>query len=393
MRRRNLLKAFGAAATGLAMPSIARAQAATIKVGLINSFTGPAAAFGEMNDKAVRLYLKLNERELGGARIELLNRDDGGPNPDRARQLAQELVVRDRVNILMGATFTPNALAIAPIATEARIPFVITNAATSIITQRSDFIVRFSMTLLQSVTPLGTWAARQGRTAYTMISDYAPGIDAEQGFTRAFTAGGGTIAGSVRMPIQTADFAPFMQRAKDANPNFVMVFVPAGTTSSGVMRAFTQLGLPQANIKLIGPGDLVPEEELVNMGDVALGVNTVFHYSAAGDRPANRAFVEAWHREYGANSDPNFTACASWDSAAAIVRAVKEQNGQITTDRTMEILKNYSAESPRGPIRIDPATRDIVQNEYLREVRRVNGRLMNVEIETLATALRDPGKP
>jgi len=370
------------------------ASAQTVKIGVVNTFTGPAAAFGEMTDRAFKLYQKLHEKDLpAGVKLELLTRDDGGPNPDKARQLAQELVVRDRVQLLAGVAFTPNAMAMAPLATEARVPLILTNAGTSVVTTRSPYIARFSFTLWQSCVPLGEWAAKKFKRAYTLVADYAPGTDAEAAFGQGYKAGGGEVIGAVRVPVQNPDLAPYMQRVKDAKPDALMVFVPAGKMSTAVMKTFADLGLGAAGIKLIGPGDITTDEELPNMGDVALGVTTVFHYSAAAERPANKRFVEAWKKEYGASSTPNFAAAAAWDAMAAIFHVVREQKGKIDPDRTMELLKAYkNPDSPRGPIAIDPETRDIVQNEYLREVRKVNGQLANVELETVATAVKDPWK-
>ena len=369
-------------------------HAQTVKIGVVNTYTGAAASFGDMTDKAMNLYLKLHEKDLPpGVKIELVRRDDGGPNPDKAKQLAQELIVRDKVQLLAGVAFTPNALAIAPLTAEAKIPLVITNAGTSVITTRSPYIVRVSFTLWQSVYPLGQWAAKKYKTAYTLVSDYAPAHDAEGAFMQGFKAGGGQIVGSVRVPLQNPDFAPFMQRVKDTKPEALMVFIPAGKTATAVMKTYGELGLPAAGIKLIGPGDITTDEELPNMGDVALGVTTVFHYSAAAERPANKRFVEAWKKAYGADSTPNFAAVGAWDGMAMIVEAIRQQKGKLDAERTMEIFRNWkNPESPRGPIAIDPETRDIVQNEYLREVRKVGGSLANVELETIATAVKDPWK-
>ena len=372
----------------------ASAAAQTVKIGVVNTFSGPNASFGELGDKAMKLYMKLHANELpGGVKVELVTRDDGGPNPDKAKQLAQELIVRDKVSLVTGAVFTPNALAIAPLATEAKIPFLVINAGTSVVTTRSPYIVRDSFTLWQSSYPLGQWAAKKYKRAYTLVSDYGPGHDAEAAFTEAFKAGGGQLVGSVRVPLQNPDFAPYMQRVKDAKPDALMVFVPAGKTATSVMKTFADLGLASAGVHLIGPGDITTDEELPNMGDVALGVMTVFHYSAAADRPANKRFVEAWKKEYGANSTPNFAAVAAWDAMAMIYTAIREQKGKLDPERTLDIFKHWkNPDSPRGPIAIDPETRDIVQNEYLREVRKVNGQLANVEIETVAKALKDPWK-
>jgi branched-chain amino acid transport system substrate-binding protein len=383
---------FALVLAGLMMAGTAFAQ--TVRIGIVNTFSGPQASFGEMTDRAFKLYLKLHEKELPpGVKVEMISRDDGGPNPDKAKQLAQDLIVRDKVNLLTGVVFTPNAMAVAPLTQEAKVPLVITNAGTSVITTRSPYLVRTSFTLWQSSYPLGQWAAKKFRKAYTLVSDYGPGHDAEEAFIRGFKESGGEVVGTVRVPLQNPDFAPYLQRVKDARPDALMVFIPAGRTATAVMKTFGDLGLDKAGVKLIGPGDITTDEELPNMGDVALGVLTVHHYSAAATRPANKAFVAAWKQEYGADSTPNFVAVGAWDGMDMMFQAIKAQKGKLDADKTMEMFKNYrNPNSPRGPISIDPATRDIVQNEYLREVRKVGGQLANVELETVATALKDPWK-
>jgi branched-chain amino acid transport system substrate-binding protein len=376
----------------LALASSA-AFAQTIKIGFITSYSGLNGNLGPYMERAVRLYLKQHEKELGGVKVELLTRDDTGPNPDKARQLAQELVVRDKVNLLAGVIFTPNAMAIAPVATEAKVPFVIMNAGTAVITTRSPYIVRTSFTLWQSTYPLGKWAAKKFKAGYSLVSDFGPGHDSEEAFSKAFEEGGGKVVAKVRVPLQNPDWAAYLQRVKDAKPDCLMVFIPAGKTATALMKNFSELGLDKAGIKLIGPGDITTDEELPNMGDVALGVLTVHHYSAAATRPANKAFVAAWKKEYGQNETPNFVAVGAYDGAAIIVDAIKALKGNMDPDKTMEFFKHWKdANSPRGPISIDPETRDIIQPEYLREVKKVNGQLENVEIETLSTAEKDPWK-
>ncbi|HEY3076477.1 MAG TPA: ABC transporter substrate-binding protein [Burkholderiales bacterium] len=372
----------------------AAASAQTIKIGFITSYSGLNGNLGPYMERGMRLYIKQHEKELPpGVKIEVITRDDTGPNPDKARQLAQELVVRDKVNLLAGVIFTPNAMSIAPIATEAKVPFVIMNAGTSVITARSPYIVRTSFTLWQASYPLGQWAAKKFKTAYTLVSDFGPGHDSEEAFIKGFTEGGGKILGSTRVPLQNPDWAAYMQRVKDAKPDVLKVFIPAGKTATAVMKNFSDLGLAQAGIKLIGPGDITTDEELPNMGDVALGVLTVHHYSAAATRPQNKAFVDAWKKEYGANETPNFLSAGAWDGTALIFEAIKQQKGKLDPDKTMEIFKQWkNPDSPRGPIAIDPETRDIIQNEYLREVKKVGGQYANVEIETVATAVKDPWK-
>ena len=382
-----------ALAGGLALGAMT-AAAQTIKIGFITTYSGLASDIGPYMERSAKLYMKLHEKELPrGVKVELITRDDGGPNPDKAKQLAQELLVRDRVQFLAGVIFTPNALAIAPLATEAKVPFVIMNAGTSVITTRSPYIVRTSFTLWQSNYLLGEWAAKRFKRAYTLVHDFAPGHDAEGAFSKPFADGGGTIVGSVRVPVTARDFAPYMQRVKDSKPDALMVFVASGETATSVMKLFNDLGLKQAGIKLIGPGDITTEEELPNMGDVALGMMTVFHWSAAADRPANKSFLAAWKKEYPDTPIPTFQTVGTWDGMDAIYKAIIAQNGKLDPGKTIDLLRHYkNADSPRGPISIDPETRDIVQNEYLREVRKINGQLENVEIETVGIAVKDPWK-
>jgi branched-chain amino acid transport system substrate-binding protein len=381
---------------GLALCALAlspAAEAQTIRIGLINTYSGPMASNGDQIQKAVDLFMKQNESKLPpGVRIEIIKRDDTGINPETAKRLAQELIVRDKVNLITGVIWTPNAAAIAPLATEAKVPFVIMNAGTAMLTTLSPYIARTSFTLWQSSYPMGTWSSKKFKTAYVAVADYGPGHDAQAGFTKGFTDGGGKIVGEVRMPPPTTDFAPFLQRVKDAKPDALFVFVPAGKNATALMKGFGELGLAQAGIKLIGPGDITTDEELPNMGDVPVGVITMFHYSAAGNRPANKVFVDAYKKEYGANAWPNFISVGAWDAMQAIFDAVRAQGGKLDPDKTMEFLKTWkNANSPRGPISIDPATRDIVQNEYVREVRKVGGVLANVELETIP-AVKDPWK-
>ena len=369
----------------LALAFGAPAAAQTVRVGFLGVYSGAFAPLGEYIDKGAKLYMKNNADKLPpGVKIELVVRDAGGPNPDKAKQLVQEMVVRDKIQILTGLVFTPNALAIAPLATEAKLPTAIMNAGASVITTRSPYLARFSFTLWQSSYPLGQWAARKYKSAYILVSDFGAGHDSEAAFEKGFSDGGGQIVAKVRMPLQSPDFVPFMQRVKDTKPDILFAFIPAGKQATAIMKAYGELGLDKAGIKFIGPGDITTDEELPNMGDVALGALTAHHYSAAADRPANKAFVAAWRKEYGANSTPNFMAVGAWDAMDAIYQAIREQRGKIDPEKTMEIFKNYTnPNSPRGPIAIDPETRDIVQNEYIREVRRVGGQLANVEIETI----------
>lgn len=391
MRRWTL--ALGALALGLAAPVAAAAQ--TVKIGVILSYSGAAggSVIAELMDQAIKLYVKQNENKLGGVKVELIRRDDTGIAPDTAKRLAQELITRDKVQFIAGLIYTPNANAIAPLATEAKVPVVIMNAGTSSTMRLSPYLARVSFTLWQSSYPLGQWAAKQpgSKKAFTAVADYGPGIDAEQAFTKAFTEGGGQIVGSVRMPPTNPEMTPFLQRAKDAKPDMLFVFVPAGTQATAIMKIYGDLGMPQAGIKLIGPGDITPDEELANMGSLQTdGIITMHHYSAAAKRPENVTFVADWKKEYGANSTPSFYSVAAWDGMDAIFHAIRAQNGRVDGDRSMELLKNWqNPASPRGPVRIDPVTRDVIQNEYMRRLEKVDGKLANVEFETIPQ-VKDP---
>jgi branched-chain amino acid transport system substrate-binding protein len=380
-----------AAAAAFGFTTLAGAQ--TVRVGHISTHSGPFASLGEYMDKGMRLYMKENADKLPrGVKVELIVRDAGGPNPDKAKQLAQELIVRDKIQLLTGVVFTPNAMAIAPLTQEAKLPFFIMNAGGSVITTRSPYISRYSFTLWQHSYPLGQWAAKKYKRAYLAVSDFAAGHDSEEAFERGFREGGGEIVGKVRIPVANPDFVPYMQRAKDAKPDLVFSFIPGGKQATQIMKAYGDLGLDKAGIRFIGPGDITTDEELPSMGDVPLGVITAHHYSAAATRPANQAFVAAWKKEYGAKSLPNFLSVGGWDAMAAVYYVIREQKGKIDPDRTMELVKKYkNPASPRGPIEIDPATRDIVQNEYIREVRKVGGQLANVEIDTIPM-VKDPWK-
>ena len=387
-------RALGAACVIAALAVSLPALGQTVKVGVILTYSGPQASLGDQIDKGLKLYVKEHEKDLpSGVKLELIRRDDTGPQADVAKRLATELVTRDKVQFLTGVVWTPNANAIAPIATEAKTPFVIMNAAGANSTLLSPYVTRVSFTLWQSSYPLGQWAAKQGKKkAYTAVTDYAPGHDGEQGFIKGFTEGGGEVVGSVRIPIQNPDFVPYIQRIKDAKPELLYVFVPSGKQATSIMKAYGDLGLREAGVTLIGPQDITTDEELPNMGEAPLGVVTAGTYSEVADRPANKAFVAAWKKEYGPDSHPNFMAVGGWDGMAAIFAAIKAQNGKVDGDKSMELLKAWkNADSPRGPIEIDPQTRDIVQNIYIRKVEKTGSGLANVEFDTIK-AVKDPWK-
>lgn len=388
--RRILIRAAVVAAALLqAPPAIAEEP---IRVGLLAEFSGPFAAYGKQIHGGIKAYLQQHGDACAGRKIEVLLKDTTGPAPEVAKRLAQDLVTQDKVDFLAGFGLTPNALAVAPLATQAKTPMVVMNAASSVITTRSPYVARVSMTLPQVTAPMALWAAKNGiRKVYTLVSDYAPGLDAEAAFIKTFTANGGEVLGSARVPLKNPDFAPFVQRAKDAAPQAVFIFVPAGEQGIAFVKAFTERGLRQAGIRLIGPGDVVDDDVLEAMGEPTLGIVTTHHYSAAHDSPENAAFKKAYAAANGSGSRPNFMAVAGYDGMAAICEAAKKLKGKLEADAVMAALKGLELQSPRGHIRIDPDTRDIVQTVYVRRVERTKGGLYNVEFDRFPDQ-KDPGK-
>lgn len=379
-------------AAGASLPASLAAQ--TVKVGLINSYTGFVAQPADQGQKGFDLYVKEHEKDLPpGVKIELLRRDDTS-NPEVGKRLAQELITRDRVQLLTGIVLSPVAAAVAPMTAEAKVPLLLDIAAAgAAIPRLSPYVARISFTLWQESYPIGKWAAEQGwKTGYTAVSDFIPGHDAEAAFTKAFTDGGGKMIGSVRFPPTNPDFSPFVQRIKDAKPDVVFIFVPAGTQATAMVKAMQDLGLREAGINVVAPQDLLPDEELPRMGDTPLGLITSGTYSADAKRPANETFVAAWKREYGDKSIPDFFSVDAWDGMAAIYGLVKETKGSFTADQAIAFLSHWKdPDSPRGPIMIDPETRDIVQNIYVRKVEKKDGALYNVEFATIPD-LKDPYK-
>jgi branched-chain amino acid transport system substrate-binding protein len=382
------------AAAAILCPMAPAAAADTIRIGFITSYSGFLAQAGDSMDKGVSLYLKTHEKDLPpGVRIELIKRDDTSSNADVGKRQAQELITRDHVQILAGLVASPIAAAIAPLTAEAKVPLVIMNAAGSAIPRISPYVVRVSFTIWQQAYPMGKWAAQQGwKKGYSAVSDFIPGHDGEAGFAKGFTDGGGEMLGSLQFPPANPDLAPFVQRIKDAKPDVVFVFVPGGKQATGFMKAWTDLGLGAAGIKLVGTQDIVTDDELPNMGEAPLGIVTAGIYSVAGKRPPNQAFLAAWTQEYGDGVIPNYVAVGGWDGMAAIFDVIKQTKGAFDGDRAMAILKTWkNPDSPRGPIEIDPATRDIVQTVYIRRVEQQNGRLANVEFDSIPL-VKDPWK-
>ena len=329
------------AAAGASLPLPLAAQ--TVKIGLINSYTGFVAQPADQGQKGFDLYVKLHEKDLPqGVKIELLRRDDTS-NPEVGKRLAQELITRDHVQLLTGIVLSPVATAVAPLTAEAKVPLLLDIASAGVTIPRiSPYVVRISFTLWQESYPIGKWAAEQGwKTGYSAVSDFIPGHDAEAAFTKAFTDGGGKMIGSVRFPPTNPDFSPFVQRIKDAKPDVAFFFVPADPQATALIKAIRDLGVREAGINITAPQDLLPDEALPNMGDTPLGIITSGTYSTAGDRPANKEFVAAWHKEYGENSYPDFLSVDAWDGATAIFDLVKATKGKFTADEAMEFFKKW----------------------------------------------------
>jgi branched-chain amino acid transport system substrate-binding protein len=365
----------------------ARAEDA-FKIGLILPMTGGQASTGKQIDNAIKLYMKQHGDTVAGKKVEVILKDDGAL-PDKTKTAAQELIVNEKVNVIAGFGVTPAALAAAPLATQGKIPEVVMAAGTSIITEKSPYIVRTSFTLPQSSTIIGDWAVKNGiKRVATLTSDYAPGNDALASFKEHFIAGGGQIVEEVKVPLANPDFAPFLQRMKDAKPDAVFVFVPAGQ-GGNFMKQYAERGLDKAGIKVIGPGDVMDDDLLNSMGDAALGAVTAHIYSAAHPSQMNKDFVAAYEKEFG--NRPGFMAVGGYDGIHLIYEALKKTGGDADGTKLVEAMKGMKWESPRGPISIDPETRDIVQDVYIRKVEKVNGQLYNVEFETF-DAVKDPGK-
>ena len=388
MQKRHFLHAI-ALATLAATATGAIAQDNTFKIGLVLPMTGQQASTGRQIEAAARLYMAQHGDTVAGKKIELIVKDDTSL-PDATRRLAQELVVNDKVNVLAGFGITPSALATAPIATQSKTPMVVMAAATSSITQASPYIVRTSFTLPQVSVALADWAPKNGiKKVVTLVSDYGPGIDAEKYFKERLTFNGGQVIESLRVPLRGPDFAPFLQKVRDAKPDALFVFVPSGA-GAAVMKQFAERGLDKAGIKLIGTGDVTDDDQLNDMGDGALGVVTSHHYSAAHPSALNKKFVEEFTK---ANKGlrPNFMAVGGYDGMRVIYEALRTTKGQGGGDALLAAMKGQIFESPRGKIFIDAQTRDIVQDVYLRKVEKKDGHLYNVEFDVIKE-VKDPGK-
>jgi len=362
----------------------------TIKIGVILPYSGQFADGATQMDNAIKLYVKQNGDTIAGKKLEFIRKDTGGIAPDVAKRLAQELVVRDKVDILTGFLLTPNALAAGDVSAEAKKFMVVMNAATSIITTKSPYMVRTSLTTPQINASLGTWAYKSGiRKIYTMVSDYGPGIDAEGAFSQAFKQAGGEIVGSVRFPVANPDFSAFVQRAKDLNPEAIYIWVPGGAQPAALGKALAERGIDPKKTKVLGQGEVTGEEALKGMGDVSLGIITAFHYDYNHNSALNKNVVKAYNDAYGRN--PDFFSMGAWDGMHLIYDVLKKTNGNADPEALVNAAKGAKWESPRGPIAIDPETRDIIQTVYIRRVEKAGGKLVNVEFDKVEN-VKDPVK-
>jgi branched-chain amino acid transport system substrate-binding protein len=383
----------GFLSTAALVAGMAQASAqGTIKVGLILSLSGQFADAGIQLQNGVKTYMQQNGDTVAGKKIELIVKDTGGVAPDVAKRLAQELIVRDKVDVLAGLVLTPNALAVSDVSAEAKKFMVIMNAATSIITTKSPYSIRTSVTLPQVAETFGTWAAKKAnvKKSYTMVTDYGPGHDFEGGFVRAFKEGGGDIIGSVRFPVANPDFSAFVQRAKDLNPESIMIFIPGGAQPAALGKAFAERGVDPNKTKILGSGETTAEQALKSMGDASLGIITAWHYDYADKSNAkNVAFVKLFNEMHKRN--PDFFSIGGYDGMHAIYESIKKAGGKTDGDALIAAAKGLKWDSPRGPMSIDPETRDVVQTIYIRRVQKVGGELTNVPFDKVEN-VKDPVK-
>jgi branched-chain amino acid transport system substrate-binding protein len=379
--QKRLFLSTAALAVATLVSGHAVAADATFKIGLILPMTGQQASTGRQIEAAARLYMAQNGDMVAGRKVELILKDDTSV-PDVTKRMAQELIVKDKVNVLAGFGITPSAFVTAPLATQSKTPMVVMAAATSSITEKSPYVVRTSFTLAQASVALADWAPKNGiKTVVTLVSDYAPGMDAEKFFKERLTLNGGQVQESLRVPMRSPDFAPFLQKVRDIKPDALFVFVPSGA-GAAVMKQFLERGMDKAGIRLIGTGDITDDDQLNDMGDGALGVVTSHHYSANHQSAENKKFVAAFEK---ANKGmrPNFMAAGGYDGMRVIYNALKATKGKGDGAALLEAMKGQIFESPRGPMFIDAQTRDVVQNIYLRKVERKDGQLHNVEFDVI----------
>ena len=370
---------LGAAALALALGG--PAQAETVKIGVVLPFSGANADLGHQIDKAFDLYVKLHAKDIAPHKVEIIKRDEGPPTGAVAKTVTTELITNDKVQVVTGFVFSPSAIALAPVITQSKVPMVIANAGTAWITNLSPYIVRLSFSMWHPAYPMGAYAHDKigCKTAAMAYTDFPPGKDSTEAFKTGFEKVGGKITDSIPMgsPVQVPDFTPFFQKIKDEHPDCMYVFIPSGAHATGVMKAYGELGMRKAGIKLIGPMDLIPDNKLQDMGDAAIGTIVMGHYAVDLTSAGNKTFKEEWHKAYGADSYPDFMSAAGWDTMHAIFDTIKKLNGNLSDGaKVVDALKGWSADGPRGHVAIDPATRDIVQDEHAMEVyRKPDGKL------------------
>jgi branched-chain amino acid transport system substrate-binding protein len=384
--RKLMTLVLGFAAAALAAVS-AQAQG-NVKIGLIMAYSGQFSDTAAQMDNAIKLYIKQHGDTVAGKKIELIRKDTGGPSPDIAKRLAQELVVRDHVDIIAGFTLTPEAFGAADVSASGKKLMVVMNAATSAITTKSPYIVRTSLTIPQLQTAFGDWAYKSGiRKVYTMVAGYGPGIDAEVAFIKGFKDAGGTVLGSVRMPVANPDFSAFVQRAKDLKPEGIFVFIPGGAQPGAFGKALSERGIDPQKTKVMGQMEITDEHAVKAMGDTAIGIMTSANYDYNLKSKRNEAFVKAYHKAYGRN--PDFFSVGAWDGMHVIYAALKKTKGNTDAAALIKAAEGMKWQSPRGPMMIDPKTRDVVQTVYVRKVEKKNGNLVNVEIAKIPN-VKDP---
>ena len=391
MKRRSVAFALALAAFGMA--GDVRADLPPLKIGIVYSYSGGGAVAGKNFDGAIDTWIAQHGDTVAGRKVVLVKRDDTGIAPDVARRQAQELVVQEHVDILMGSVFTPNAIAVAGVSTQAKVPYFIVNAATSGILAKQPYSARFGFTEAQATVPLAQWALKSGiKTAYVVFQDYGPGIDAGQTFEKTFLAGGGKILGESRVPVSNQEYAAYIQRAKDTKPQALYVFLNNGGGSVAFLRGCQAAGYGRAGIKILASGAIVDEDYLPVIGEAADGIITSLNYSTDHDSALNRQFVRDFAKVTNNSIAPDFGSVAAYDVMAAIYKVVQAQNGMLDPDKTMELVRNLKFESPRGPIAIDPQTRDLIQNIYIRRTIKRRGSYVNAEFETIPM-VRDPNQP
>jgi branched-chain amino acid transport system substrate-binding protein len=354
-----------------------------LKIGFLGGYSGPFAIFGQVADATIAAFMVEHGDVVAGRKVVILRRDTTGPNPDVVRRITQELITREHVEMILGGDYTPNALAMAGPTAQAKVPVLLVNAATTSILARAPYEVRFGFTTSQVAVPFARWAAAHGyKRMFLIYTDYGPGLEAGAAFKKSFSEAGGTVVGEVRPPLMSPDYSAYVQRAKDAKPQAVFIFAPAGQHPQAFLRAYADSGLNEAGVKILATGDLTDELQFEALGDATLGMYTVYHYDEDHDSALNHRFLADFYKFAPPHVRADFEAACTYDVFQALYRVVEAQKGKLDPDKTIALLKGMHFESPRGPIMIDQ-NRDIVQNVYIRQVRKIEGKLQNVEIDTI----------